>query len=220
MKTSRSKTPMPTGRTLSFPDLIEEASLTTLRAPTGLLSRVWGWIRERRDTRSSSRRLRIAETVSLGEKRFVAVVQVDGRHFLLAGGPTNIALLAQLDANDDFGNVLKKTLTSRKRPAKRRRPALASDQSNLAPQAPFNGNESSAGVLKKATVPNKQSTKRNRKQKPLPEQRPHAPLPQLNGTKEFGDALKNAMTPTDKQSAKQAGKLNPGQAIERIGEYA
>jgi flagellar biogenesis protein FliO len=220
MKTSRSKTPMPTARTLSFPVLTEEASLSTLRAPTGLLSRVWGWIRERRDTRSSSRRLRIAETVSLGEKRFVAVVQVDGRHFLLAGGPTNIALLAQLDPNDDFENVLKKTLTSRKQPAKRRRPASASDRSNLAPQAQLNGNKPSAEVLKKATVPNKQSTKRTRKQKALPEQRSHAPLSQVNGTEAFGDALKNAMTATNKQSAKQAGKLNPGRAIERIGEYA
>ena len=53
----------------------------------------------------------MAETVSLGEKRFVAVVQVDGRHFLLAGGPTNIVLLAQLDAKDAFEDVLKKTLT-------------------------------------------------------------------------------------------------------------
>ena len=53
----------------------------------------------------------MAETVSLGEKRFVAVVQVDGRHFLLAGGPTNIALLAQLDTKEAFEDVLKKTLT-------------------------------------------------------------------------------------------------------------
>ena len=53
----------------------------------------------------------MAETVSLGEKRFVAVVQVDGRHFLLAGGPSNIVLLAQLDAKDAFEDVLKNTLT-------------------------------------------------------------------------------------------------------------
>jgi flagellar biogenesis protein FliO len=164
--------------------------------------------------------LRVAETVSLGEKRFVAVVQVDGRHFLLAGGPTNIALLAQLDANDDFGNVLKKTLTSRKQPAKRRRPALASDPSTIAPKTHFNGNEPSAELLEKTTAPNKQSTKRTRKQKALPEQRAHAPLSRLNGAGEFGDALKNAMTATDKQPAKQDMKLNPARAIERIGEYA
>jgi flagellar biogenesis protein FliO len=164
--------------------------------------------------------LRVAETVSLGEKRFVAVVQVDGRHFLLAGGPTNIALLAQLDANDDFGNVLKKTLTSRKQPAKRRRPALASDPSTIAPQTHFDGNEPSAELLEKTTAPNKQSTKRTRKQKAVAEQRAHAPLSQLNGTEEFGDALKNAMTATDKQPAKHDRKLNPARAIERIGEYA
>ncbi len=65
----------------------------------------------------------MAETVSLGEKRFVAVVQVDGRHFLLAGGPTNIALLAQLDPNEPFEDVLKKTMTvPTKQPVKRKRP--------------------------------------------------------------------------------------------------
>jgi flagellar biogenesis protein FliO len=164
--------------------------------------------------------LRVAETVSLGEKRFVAVVQVDGRHFLLAGGPTNIALLAQLDANDDFGNVLKKTLASRKQPSKRRPPALASDRSTIASQTHFNGNESSTELPEKTTGPNKKSTKRTRKQKALAEQRAHAPLSQLNGTEEFGDALKNAMTATDKQPAKHDRKLNPARAIERIGEYA
>ena len=85
------------------------ASLSTLRSQTGLLSRAWRWMQARQVERSSDRRLRVAETVSLGEKRFVAVVQVDGRHFLLAGGPANIALLAQLDTNEPFEDVLKKT---------------------------------------------------------------------------------------------------------------
>jgi flagellar biogenesis protein FliO len=164
--------------------------------------------------------LRVAETVSLGEKRFVAVVQVDGRHFLLAGGPTNIALLAQLDANDDFENVLKKTLKSSRQPAKRSHPVVASDRSSRAHQTHSNGNHPSAELRKKTSAPNKQSTKRSRKKNALAEQHAHAPLPQSNGTEEFVDALENAMTATDKQPARHAGKPNSGRAIERIGGYA
>src|ERR1700733_9579919 len=125
MKTPRSSKSNPIkGDTSPLPVLAPEASLNTLRSRTGLLSRAWGWLHARNATRSNTRRLRVAETVSLGEKRFVAVVQVDGRHFLLAGGPTNIALLAQLDANEPFEDVLKKTMTvPTKQPAKRKRPA-------------------------------------------------------------------------------------------------
>jgi flagellar biogenesis protein FliO len=125
MKTTRSSKPVPPkGTTLSLPVLSDDAELTTLRSQTGFLSRLWQWVQARGVERSSDKRLRVAETVSLGEKRFVAVVQVDGRHFLLAGGPTNIALLAQLDPNEPFEDVLKKTMTvPTKQPAKRKRPA-------------------------------------------------------------------------------------------------
>ena len=112
MKTKRSSKPESAkATTLSLPVLADDAELSTLRSQTGLLSRLRRWVQARRVERSSDRRLRVAETVSLGEKRFVAVVQVDGRHFLLAGGPTNIALLAQLDTNEPFEDVLKKTMT-------------------------------------------------------------------------------------------------------------
>jgi flagellar biogenesis protein FliO len=40
--------------------------------------------------------LRVHETVSLGEKRFVALLSVEGREFLIGGGPTGVSLLAQL----------------------------------------------------------------------------------------------------------------------------
>ncbi len=125
MKTKRSSKPdSAKATTLSLPVLADDTELSTLRSQTGLLSRLRRWVQARRVERSSDRRLRVAETVSLGEKRFVAVVQVDGRHFLLAGGPTNIALLAQLDPNEPFEDVLKKTMTvPAKRPAKRKRPA-------------------------------------------------------------------------------------------------
>jgi flagellar biogenesis protein FliO len=43
------------------------------------------------------RRLRVCETLSLGEKRFIAVVEYDRQKFLLAGTPQNISLLQRLD---------------------------------------------------------------------------------------------------------------------------
>jgi flagellar biogenesis protein FliO len=148
MKTTHSSKPDPQkGTTLSLPVLADDAALSTLRTQTGLLSRLWHWVQARHVERSSDKRLRVAETVSLGEKRFVAVVQVDGRHFLLAGGATNIALLAQLDPNQPFEDVLKKTMTvPAKQPAKRKRPAKRAGKESapktaaakVPPQSQFN----------------------------------------------------------------------------------
>lgn len=47
----------------------------------------------------ASKRLTVRETVSLGEKRFVAIVQVDGQQFLLGGAPNSVAMLAQLSGD-------------------------------------------------------------------------------------------------------------------------
>jgi hypothetical protein len=40
----------------------------------------------------------VSETISLGEKRFVAIVAVEGREFLIGGGVSGMSLLAQLGA--------------------------------------------------------------------------------------------------------------------------
>jgi flagellar biogenesis protein FliO len=185
MKKSRpSKSKPMTSHALPVPVIADEASLGTLRGHTGLLSRAWEWLRARQVTRSNTRRLRVAETVSLGEKRFVAVVQVDGRHFLLAGGPTNIALLAQLDTQENFGEVLKKTLTTpSKQVAKHKRPANAvmRAQVNLT---------SSPEVAPQTTVTarTRQRAKRSSRQDPFPQGIASAPpVTHLNGTKIFGD---------------------------------
>jgi len=45
------------------------------------------------------RRLRLCEMLSLGEKRFIAVVEYGQEKFLLAGTPQNISLLKRLDPN-------------------------------------------------------------------------------------------------------------------------
>lgn len=59
-----------------------------------LLTRALGWIRGEPAT---PKRLRLAETVSLGEKRFVAIIHAEGHKFLVGGGASNVVLLTDLD---------------------------------------------------------------------------------------------------------------------------
>jgi len=49
------------------------------------------------DRHRSEHRLRLSETLSLGEKRFLAVVQFQQQEFLVGGTGNSIALLARLD---------------------------------------------------------------------------------------------------------------------------
>lgn len=62
-----------------------------------LLAKLFSWLRTRYAQRPV-KKLRVSETVSLGEKRFVAILQVDDRKYLIGGGASNVALLASLDA--------------------------------------------------------------------------------------------------------------------------
>ena len=61
------------------------------------MSRAFNWL-QTKYTMGNTKRLRVAENVSLGEKRFVALVTVDGRELLIGGGSTNVSLLANLNA--------------------------------------------------------------------------------------------------------------------------
>jgi hypothetical protein len=45
---------------------------------------------------SSVKRLRVTEMVPLGEKRFLAVVSVEGREFLIGGGASGVSVVTQL----------------------------------------------------------------------------------------------------------------------------
>ncbi len=47
---------------------------------------------------AKSRRLRVSEMVSLGDKRFVSIVQVDGVDYLVGVGTTNVSLLTRLES--------------------------------------------------------------------------------------------------------------------------
>lgn len=65
--------------------------------PFSVIRRTWSWLIGQYTT-CSTKRLRVAETISLGEKRFVAIVAVEGREFLIGGGTAGMSLLARLDA--------------------------------------------------------------------------------------------------------------------------
>jgi hypothetical protein len=80
---------------------VRSRSLRTQPAPlrTALivLRSAWKWLERKRTQQLTSRRLRVAETVSLGEKRSVSIVQVDGAQFLIGSSASSVQLLAVLD---------------------------------------------------------------------------------------------------------------------------
>ncbi len=53
-----------------------------------------------------AKRLRLCESVSLGDKRLVAVIEYEGRTFLVGGGPQSVTLLTRLGESLDFPEVL------------------------------------------------------------------------------------------------------------------
>ncbi len=65
------------------------------RTSSSQLARAWEWMHAKY-TLSATKRLRVSETVTLGEKRFVAIVSVEGREFLIGGGTSGVSLLAHL----------------------------------------------------------------------------------------------------------------------------
>jgi hypothetical protein len=102
---------LPPGLLLPVP--ASAAPARNLSNSAGLLTRALNWIRERQSARFNNRRLNVAASVSLGDKRFVAVIQVDGLQFLVGGGATNVALLAQLNGKESFGDLLQEKMTVR-----------------------------------------------------------------------------------------------------------
>ena len=62
----------------------------------GYIHSGWQWLQRMRAAQTTARRLRVTETVSLGEKRFLSIVQVDEAQFLIGSSATNVQLLAQL----------------------------------------------------------------------------------------------------------------------------
>jgi flagellar biogenesis protein FliO len=60
------------------------------------LQNLWQWARRAVKTRKV-RRLRVCESLSLGERRFLAVIEFDRQEFLVAGTGNSLVLLARLD---------------------------------------------------------------------------------------------------------------------------
>jgi Flagellar biosynthesis protein, FliO len=59
-----------------------------------LVSRAFGWLGV---GNSAPKQLQVVETLPLGEKRFVAILNAEGRRFLIGGGASGVSLLTQLD---------------------------------------------------------------------------------------------------------------------------
>jgi len=92
------------------PDLVEMRQSTGLRWRTILhwLAGAGNWARRQLGSRQARKRLRVCESVSLGEKRFVAVIEVDGEQFLVGGASSSVATLARLEPSQKFSEVLKR----------------------------------------------------------------------------------------------------------------
>lgn len=56
--------------------------------------------------RRMSRQLRLCESLSLGEKRVVAVIQYQGQRFLVGASAQSVNLLSRLDSAADFSELL------------------------------------------------------------------------------------------------------------------
>lgn len=50
--------------------------------------------------------MRLCETISLGEKRFLAIVQVDEERILIGGSASSVALLSRLSEKEQFSALL------------------------------------------------------------------------------------------------------------------
>jgi hypothetical protein len=70
------------------------------RGPLSGLARIWSWLHSKY-TKSAGKRLRLSEVVSLGDKRFVALVKVEDREFLVGGAASGVSLLAQLEKTSE-----------------------------------------------------------------------------------------------------------------------
>lgn len=75
------------------------SSLSAPMSVRGRAQKAWKWLRQRGKLgvfAQRNRRLRLSETVPLGEKRFVSLIEVDNISFLIGSSPQSVTLLAQL----------------------------------------------------------------------------------------------------------------------------
>ena len=88
---------------------INQTESSTSLTRQHILSKLWLWTRSRVKIQPRKKRLKVSETVSLGEKRFIAVVQVDGSEFLVGGAPNALSVLAHLETSKTFPEILRQS---------------------------------------------------------------------------------------------------------------
>lgn len=81
-----------------WPGTVNGMTTEALRDSAGAFRvRIGGlWERVLRLSRRAPRRLRLCESLPLGERRFVAVVEFDRARFLVGGTPSSLVLLSRL----------------------------------------------------------------------------------------------------------------------------
>ena len=92
---------------------IDESRPIPRRGETGqiLLARIWSaFLRmlRRVTVKQARRNLKVCENVSLGEKRFVAVIQIDDERFLIGGSSSSVSLLTRLQEGKSFSTNLER----------------------------------------------------------------------------------------------------------------
>jgi hypothetical protein len=84
---------------------VEEKKAPAQPLANGLLSRGWAWLKKNNKF-TVTKQMRVAETISLGEKRFVSVIHVDGQKFLIGGGAQGVTLLTELSTSQSTADAL------------------------------------------------------------------------------------------------------------------
>jgi len=92
---------------------VEQKEVSTVlstfwKSLASFLAQGWNWAQQKFKSHQVRKRLRVCETVSLGEKRFVAVIQVDGEQFLVGGSSSSVSTLAHLERSREFSDVFQR----------------------------------------------------------------------------------------------------------------
>ena len=68
------------------------------------------WVLKKIKVQPARKTLRLCENLALGEKRFVAVIQVESERFLIGGAAGSVSLLTRLQEKHDFSESLQSKL--------------------------------------------------------------------------------------------------------------
>ena len=63
------------------------------------------WFLQKVKVQKAHKRLRMCESLPLGDRRFVAVIQVDGERFLIGCSSSSVSMLARLQQSQTFAET-------------------------------------------------------------------------------------------------------------------